>query len=58
MIYTHSVGYLDGKAMIDTNNQAVGYFPSDTAEIGVYPPPVPEQPIVIMEPGDDSEKNS
>ena len=44
MDYTHNVGSIDGKTMIEMNNLAVGYFPSDIPEIGVYPPPVPQQP--------------
>jgi hypothetical protein len=35
------VGFWDGHEMIKMNNLAVGYFPSDTPTIGVYPPPEP-----------------
>jgi hypothetical protein len=38
-----SVGSIDGNEMIRMNNLAVGYFPSDSLEIGVYPPPQPEK---------------
>ncbi len=44
------IGSLDGKTMIQMNNLAVGYFPTDCPEIGVYPPPTsqpePHQPQV------------
>lgn len=51
MSYTHNVGSLDGAAMIKMNNLAVGYFPIDEPQIGVYPPPVPDQvPIPIEQP--------
>ena len=36
---SNGFGFLDGNAIIKMNNLAVGYFPSDTPEIGVYPPP-------------------
>ena len=35
-------GVLDAGALIEMNNLAVGYFPSGTAGIGVYPPLVPQ----------------
>jgi hypothetical protein len=38
MDYSQNIGYLDGKTMIEMNNLAVGYFPSDTSEIGIFPP--------------------
>ncbi len=37
-----NVGSLDGREMIKMNNLAVGYFPSDSPEIGVYPLPQPQ----------------
>jgi hypothetical protein len=40
---TYASGVLDGDAQIQMNNLAVGYFPSETPEIGVYPAPVPTQ---------------
>ncbi len=40
----NSVGLLDGREMIEMNNLAVGYFPTESPEIGIYPPPVPDQP--------------
>ncbi len=39
-----NAGSLDGKSMIEMNNLAVGYFPGETLEVAVYPPPVPQQP--------------
>jgi hypothetical protein len=54
-----NVGSLDGREMIRMNNLAVGYFPSESPEIGVYPPPQPETlpnpPQVQPEP--DSQTN-
>lgn len=50
-----NVGSLDGREMIKMNNLAVGYFPSDSPEIGVYPPPQPEpEPVSVPlpEPGE------
>jgi hypothetical protein len=38
-----NAGSLDGKSMIEMNNLAVGYFPGEALEVGVYPPPVPQQ---------------
>lgn len=38
-----NAGSLDGKSMIEMNNLAVGYFPGETLEVAVYPPPVPQQ---------------
>ena len=38
-----SIGFLDGKEMIRMNNLAVGYFPSESPQIGVYPLPEPPQ---------------
>ena len=38
MDYSQNVGFLDGKTMIEMNNLSVGYFPSETPQIGVYPP--------------------
>lgn len=63
MTHTQGVGSLDGKTLIDMNNLAVGYFPTEEPEIGVYPPPVPEQPQVVeqhlpMTLGQDSKTNS
>lgn len=56
---TLCAGCLDGKTMIEMNNLAVGYFPSEGLEVAVYPPPVPEpqpqnqprlneQPVPVM----------
>jgi hypothetical protein len=39
-----NAGSLDGKSMIEMNNLAVGYFPGESLEVAVYPPPVPQQP--------------
>ena len=39
-----NVGSLDGKAIIEMNNLAVGYFPGENLEVAVYPPPVPQLP--------------
>jgi|GEM_PF-5698661 hypothetical protein len=36
-----NAGSLDGQSLIEMNNLAVGYFPTETA-IGVYPQPVPQ----------------
>ena len=36
---SNGFGFLDGNAIIKMNNLAVGYFPVDAPEIGVYPPP-------------------
>jgi len=56
MDYTQSnVGCLNGQTMIEMNNLAVGYFPSDMPEIGFYPPPA-TYPETIEAP-QDSEKN-
>lgn len=47
-------GCIDGKALVEMNNLAVGYFPSESPEIGVYPlpsapePPPLEQQIPLM----------
>lgn len=38
-------GFIDGNELVEMNNLAVGYFPSESPEIGVYPPPA--QPIVV-----------
>lgn len=38
-----NAGSLDGQSLIEMNNLAVGYFPTETA-IGVYPQPVPQMP--------------
>ena len=52
MTYSHMVGFLDGKTMIEMNNLSVGYFPTSTPEIGVYPlPTVEQQRTVTLEPG-------
>lgn len=56
-----NVGLLDGREMIRMNNIAVGYFPSDSPEIGLYPPPFPDQQApteVPLEPELNSEMNS
>ena len=58
----YGAGVLDGDALVAMNNLAVGYFPSETAELGVYPPPVVIQPTQpLPAPGDvaqNSEMNS
>ncbi|HEV2195404.1 MAG TPA: hypothetical protein VGR55_07460 [Candidatus Acidoferrum sp.] len=36
-----NAGSLDGQSLIEMNNLAVGYFPTEGA-IGVYPQPVPQ----------------
>jgi hypothetical protein len=38
-----NAGCLDGQSLIDMNNLAVGYFPTETVEFGVYPQPVVAQ---------------
>jgi hypothetical protein len=59
MAYTHMVGFLDGKTMIEMNNLSVGYFPSSSPEIGVYPLPTVEQQRTLMpEPGVPAGPNS
>jgi hypothetical protein len=46
-----NVGCLDGQSLIDMNNLAVGYFPTETVEFGVYPAPVVTQaPQVAQQP--------
>jgi hypothetical protein len=54
----NSVACLDGQSMIEMNNLAVGYFPSEAPQIGAYPPltvgPLPEAPPDSQ----DSERNS
>ena len=47
-----NAGSLDGKAMIEMNNLAVGYFPGEVLEVAVYPPPVPQplEPVGVDEP--------
>lgn len=37
-----NAGSLDGQSLIEMNNLAVGYFPTESLEIGVYPPPMPQ----------------
>ena len=49
MNYNQGVGSLDGRALIEMNNLAVGYFPAETREFWVYPPPVPVQPPMTLE---------
>jgi len=39
-----NAGSLDGQSLIEMNNLAVGYFPTESLEVGVYPPPVPQSP--------------
>jgi len=39
MHVSNGFGFLDGNAIIKMNNLAVGYFPPEGPEIGVYPPP-------------------
>jgi hypothetical protein len=44
---SNGFGFLNGNSIIKMNNLAVGYFPSETPELGVYPPPsVPSCPSV------------
>jgi hypothetical protein len=50
-------GVLDSGAVIEMNNLAVGYFPTHTPEIGIYPPLVVTQPFQ-QEPGPELEPNS
>jgi hypothetical protein len=53
-----NVGSLDGQQMIQLNNIAVGYFPTESPEISVYPLPQPQpeqQPQPVVEP--NLEKN-
>ena len=55
----NSVGLLDGREMIEMNNLSVGYFPTESPEIGLYPPPVLNQtPFTPVEPAPNSEMNS
>ena len=57
-MYQTSVGLLDGNDMIEMNNLSVGYFPSESPEIGIYPPPVPNQsPFTPVEPAPSLETN-
>jgi hypothetical protein len=59
MAYTHMVGFLDGKTMIEMNNLSVGYFPTATPEIGVYPlPTVEQQHTLTPVPGVPADPNS
>jgi hypothetical protein len=44
-----NAGSLDGQSLIEMNNLAVGYFPTETA-IGVYPQPVPQMPQQVDAP--------
>ena len=53
-----NVGSLDGREMIKMNNLAVGYFPSESPEIGVYPPPQPQQVPEQPQPEPNSETTS
>jgi len=49
----YGVGVLDGDALITMNNLAVGYFPTECPDIGVYPPPVVTQvPQPVLVPAD------
>jgi hypothetical protein len=57
MDYGQNVGYLDGKAMIEMNNLAVGYFPNDTPQIGIYPPLTIETRSTTTDKQPDLEKN-
>jgi len=58
MSYSQNIGCVDAKAMIEMNNLAVGYFPSDQPEVGVYPP-LTIEPYLPLEPRQepDSRKN-
>ena len=42
------VGSLDGEAMIEMNNVAVGYLTPNTATLCTYPPLMPMQVISIQ----------
>jgi hypothetical protein len=53
-----NIGSLDGREMIKMNNLAVGYFPAESPEIGVYPPPQPMEQEQLPEPEPNSEMNS
>jgi hypothetical protein len=50
-----NIGSIDGRAMIKMNNLAVGYFPADNPEIGVYPPLQPAEPPQATEEGKDAQ---
>ena len=44
MTITINAGSMDGQSLIEMNNLAVGYFPSEGQAIGVYPQPVVQPP--------------
>jgi len=56
MDYNQNIGCLDGRTMIEMNNLAVGYFPSDTPEIGIYPPLIIDLYSMTIENQQDLEK--
>jgi hypothetical protein len=47
-MHSGAVGVFDAKAIIEMNNLAVGYFPSDMPEIGVYPPPIIKEFLPVV----------
>jgi hypothetical protein len=57
MDYNQNVSCLDGRTMIEMNNLAVGYFPSDAPQIGVYPPLNIEKYSTTTEGQQDLEKS-
>lgn len=57
MEYNQNSACLDGRTMIEMNNLAVGYFPSDTPQIGVYPPLTVEKYSMTTEEQQDLEKS-
>jgi hypothetical protein len=57
MDYDQNVGCFDGRTMIEMNNLAVGYFPSDTPQIGVYPPLIVEKYSTTTEKQQELEKS-
>jgi hypothetical protein len=56
MDYSQNIGYLDGGTLIEMNNLAVGYFPNDTPQIGIYPPLTIEKYLTTTENSQVSEK--
>jgi hypothetical protein len=43
---SNGFGFLDGNSIMKMNNLAVGYFPGEQSEIGIYPPPpIPSYPV-------------
>jgi hypothetical protein len=52
MVYTPVIGGLDGLALIEANNVAVGFVPSNSTVLGVYPPIQIAEPISSPQPHD------